>query len=196
MTALLLAMASFALSMSISPGPVNMVIVASGAQHGVRRTLPFVSGATLGFTLLLVLVGFGLIQLFDALPWLLTWLGVAGALFILYVGYRIATAPAELSSAHASVPTFVQGALLQWLNPKAWIACAAGVSMFASPDSARPLLIFIGIYFVICFVSLAAWAVLGDRVASLLGTPHRVRLFNGLMGGLLMMASALYLLWL
>ncbi|WP_395794843.1 LysE family translocator [Aquimonas sp.] len=195
MTALLLAMASFALSMSISPGPVNMVIVASGAQHGIRRTLPFVSGATLGFTLLLVLVGFGLMQVFDALPWLLTWLGVAGALFILYVGYRIATAPPELSAAHISEPTFLQGALLQWLNPKAWIACAAGVSMFASPDSARPLLIFIGIYFVICYLSLAAWAVLGDRVASLLGTPRRVRLFNGLMGGLLM-ASALYLLWL
>lgn len=195
MTALLLAMASFALSMSISPGPVNMVIVASGAQHGVRRTLPFVSGATLGFTLLLALVGFGLMQVFDALPWLLTWLGVAGALFILYMGYRIATAPPELSAAHTSVPTFLQGALLQWLNPKAWIACAAGVSMFASPESARPLLIFIGIYFVVCYASLAAWAVLGDRVASLLGTRQRIRLFNGLMGGLLM-ASALYLLWL
>lgn len=191
----LLAMASFALSMSISPGPVNMVIVASGAQHGVRRTLPFVSGATLGFTVLLVLVGFGLMQVFDALPWLLTWLGVAGALFILYVGYRIATAPAELTAARTAVPTFLQGALLQWLNPKAWIACAAGVSMFASPESTRPLLIFIAIYFVVCYASLAAWAVLGDRVASLLGTPYRIRLFNGLMGGLLM-ASALYLLWL
>lgn len=195
MTALLLAMASFALSMSISPGPVNMVIVASGAQHGVRRTLPFVSGATLGFTLLLVLVGFGLMQVFEALPWLLTWLGVAGALFILYVGYRIATAPATLSAASTPVPTFLQGALLQWLNPKAWIACAAGVSMFANPDSIQPLLVFIGLYFLICYVSLAAWAVLGDRVASLLGTPRRVRAFNGAMGGLLM-ASALYLLWL
>lgn len=193
MSALWLAMATFALSMSISPGPVNMVIVASGAQHGVRRTLPFVSGATMGFTLLLVLVGFGLMQVFNALPWLLSWLGVAGALFIVYIGYRIATAPPELSPEHRQVPTFLQGALLQWLNPKAWIACAAGASMFASPHTVSPLLVFIGIYFVICYLSLAAWAVLGDRVAVLLGTPRRIRIFNGLMGGLLI-ASAIYLL--
>jgi threonine/homoserine/homoserine lactone efflux protein len=193
MTALWLAMTIFALGMSISPGPVNMVIVASGAQHGVRRTLPFVSGATVGFTLLLALVGFGLMQVFAAMPVLLTWLGVAGALFIVYIGYRIATAPPELSPEHGQAPTFLQGALLQWLNPKAWIACAAGVSMFASPTSTRPLLVFIGIYFVICYLSLAVWAVLGERVAVLLGTPQRIRVFNRLMGGLLI-ASALYLM--
>jgi len=194
MSALWLAMASFALSMSISPGPVNMVIVASGSQHGVRRTLPFVSGATVGFTLLLALVGFGLMQVFHALPWLLTGLSVAGAVFIVYLGYRIATAPPELSPQHRQAPGFLQGALLQWLNPKAWIACAAGASMFADPQSADPLLVFIGIYFVICFASLAAWAVLGDRVSLLLGTRRRIRVFNGLMGGLLI-ASALYLLF-
>ena len=187
------AMAIFALTMSISPGPVNMVIVASGANHGFGRTLPFVSGATVGFTLLLILVGFGLLGVFNTFPQLLDWLGVAGAAFIFYVGFRVATALPNVTTERKQVPTFMQGFALQWLNPKAWIACASGAAMFSSPDTAWPLLVFIGTYFVVCYASLAAWAVLGDRVAHWLNSTLRVRLFNGLMGGLLM-ALAIYLL--
>ncbi|MFG9942780.1 LysE family transporter, partial [Pseudomonas aeruginosa] len=80
--ALLLAMGAFSLSLSISPGPVNLTIVASGANHGFRRTLPFVTGATLGFVLLLAFVGFWFVRAIEAYPRFFDYLGMAGAAFI------------------------------------------------------------------------------------------------------------------
>ena len=137
--ALLLAMGAFSLSLSISPGPVNLTIVASGANHGFRRTLPFVTGATLGFVLLLAFVGFWFVRAIEAYPRFFDYLGMAGAAFIAHVGYRIATADPRLALEENGVPGFFQGVLLQWLNPKAWIACASGVALFASPSTHAPL---------------------------------------------------------
>lgn len=191
---LLIAMCIFSLTMSISPGPVNMVIVSSGANHGFGRTIPFVSGATIGFTLLLIFVSFGLMQFIEAYPLLLTYLELAGSAFIIYIGYKIATASPEILLEKQSAPSFGQGFLLQWLNPKAWIACASGAAMFSDPSTQAPLITFIVIYFLICYASLAAWAVLGDRVSLVLNSPLRIRVFNAMMGGLLI-ASALYVLY-
>ncbi len=191
---LLVAMSVFALVMSISPGPVNMVIVTSGAQHGFFRTLPFVSGATLGFTLLLIVVGVSLQESIDAdSPWLKV-LALAGSAFIAYIGYRIARAVPEIAvdEAQRPPPAFAQGFLLQWLNPKAWIACASGVSLFADPDTWASLGVFASLYAAICFVSLAAWAVMGDRMSGLLSNPRRMRVFNLCMGGLLI-ATAVHM---
>ncbi len=192
--ALILAMTMFSLSMSISPGPVNMVIIASGANHGFWRTLPFVSGATIGFTLLLVFVGFWLLAVIEHYPVFFKYLGVAGSAFIIHVGYKIATARPELEMKETARPGFLQGALLQWLNPKAWIACASGAALFSSPQTHSTLIAFMAIYFVVCYLSLAAWAVLGDRVALLLNSRQRIRLFNLMMGGTLI-ATACYMLW-
>ncbi len=116
--ALLLAMGAFSLSLSISPGPVNLTIVASGANHGFRRTLPFVTGATLGFVLLLAFVGFWFVRAIEAYPRFFDYLGMAGAAFIAHVGYRIATADPRLALEENGVPGFFQGVLLQWLNPE------------------------------------------------------------------------------
>jgi len=193
--ALLPAMGLFSLGMSISPGPVNMVIVASGANHGVWRTLPFVSGATVGFTLLLVFVGVWLARALEGRPAFFHWLGIAGALFIAWVGWKIASARPELPIEKAGVPGFVRGVALQWLNPKAWIACASGTALFSDPRTHATLAVFVAIYAVVCYLSLAAWAVLGDRVSLLLDSPRRIRAFNLAMGGTLV-ATAGYMLWL
>ncbi|XXJ20776.1 LysE family translocator [Desulfovibrio caledoniensis] len=179
--------------MSISPGPVNMTIIASGASHGFRRTFPFVSGATIGFILLLLSLGLGLMQFVTAYPALLKYLSLAGSSFIIYVGYKIATADPELSVEEVSCPDFKQGFLMQWLNPKAWLACIAGISMFTSPDSHAPLFLFSGLYFIICYLSLTTWAVMGTRFGMLLDTRKKMRRFNMVMGSLLCLC-ALYLL--
>jgi threonine/homoserine/homoserine lactone efflux protein len=188
----LVAMSAFALAMSISPGPVNMVIVASGAQHGFGRTLPFVAGATLGFTLLLLMVGAFLQGSIDAESNWLKALALAGSMFIAYVGYRIAGASPEVAfeTSRLPAPAFKQGFLLQWLNPKAWIACASGVSLFADPKAWSALGLFATLYALICFASLAGWALMGDRMSSLLTNPGRMRAFNLIMGGLLIATAA------
>lgn len=177
---LILAMFMFALTMSISPGPVNMVIISSGANHGFRKTLPFISGATTGFTLLLILVGFGFYAVIDKYPLFFNYLNIAGSAFIIYMGYKIAASAPELSLKKNDTPGFVQGFLLQWLNPKAWIACASGVALFSEPATQTMLMVFIIIYFLVCYISLAAWAVLGNNVSILLNNAQRIRVFNAL----------------
>lgn len=190
---LLFAMFLFSLAMSISPGPVNMIILSSGINYGVKRTLPYVSGATIGFILQLLFIGFGFFQFIKTYPFFLKYLAVGGSLFIIYMGYKIASSkPEGMSGTKKEIPTFYEGFLLQWVNPKAWIACVAGVSIFSSAQSYNPLLIFISIYFVVCYASLTAWAILGDRISFLLKSHLRLRLFN-LSMGLLLIVTAAYL---
>jgi len=195
---LLMAMFSFSLAMSISPGPVNMVIVSSGANYGIRKTFAFVSGATIGFTLLLLFIGLGFNRVMDVHPYFVKYLAVAGALFIIYMGYLIASAKPMLENKEQDnnaqkQPTFMQGFLLQWLNPKAWIACVAGASLFSIPENHQVFLTFSLMYFLVCYLSLFAWSVLGDKVTILLSSAFRLRLFNQFMGGLLIITACFLL---
>src|SRR5580704_6151711 len=188
---LFFAMFFFSLAMSISPGPVNMVIVSSGANYGVKRTMPYVSGATIGFTLLLLFIGLGFFKVINAYPFFLKYVALGGWLFIMYKGYKIASSKSEIDVIKESAtPKFYEGFLLQWLNPKAWIACVSGASIFSSAESYRPFLTFVSIYFLVCYASLAVWAILGDRVSTLLNSHFRLRFFNFLMGSLLILTAA------
>jgi threonine/homoserine/homoserine lactone efflux protein len=189
MMALLLAMFTFSLVMSITPGPVNMIILSSGISYGIKRTIPYVSGATAGFTLLLLSIGFGFSQFINAYPLFLTYLAIAGSLYIIYMGYKIASSKPKLEISKKDAPKFYQGFLLQWINPKAWIACVSGASIFSSTESYSIFLTFSFIYFIVCYISLGAWAVLGDKVSYLLKNHFRLRIFNFTMGLLLMMTA-------
>jgi threonine/homoserine/homoserine lactone efflux protein len=191
---LLIAMISFSLAMSISPGPVNMVIVSSGASYGIRKTFSFVSGATIGFTLLLLFIGLGFYKVIDVYPYFLKYLAVAGSLFIIYMGCLLALSKPELDIKKQNKPTFIQGFLLQWLNPKAWIACVAGVSLFSVPNNNEVFLSFSLVYFIVCYLSLFFWSVLGDKVTIFLNSEFKLRLFNVLMGSLLIL-TAFFLLY-
>ena len=186
----LFAMFSFSLAMSISPGPVNMMIISSGINHGVKKTMPFVSGATIGFTLLLVLIGFGMMNILELYPSFLKYLEFSGAIFIIYMGYKIATSISDLSTSTYDKKTlkFYEGFLLQWLNPKAWIACVSGVSMFVSSDSA--FVVFVIMYFVVCYLSLSLWGVLGQKLTKFLNTSTRLKVFNIIMGGILIFSAS------
>ncbi|HIP44478.1 MAG TPA: LysE family translocator [Sulfurospirillum arcachonense] len=186
----LFAMLSFSLAMSISPGPVNMMIISSGINHGVKKTMPFVSGATIGFTLLLVLIGFGLMNIINLYPFLLSFMEIAGAVFIIYMGYKIATSITYLSVQNSNKKTlkFYEGFLLQWLNPKAWIACVSGVSMFVSSDGT--FLVFVIMYFIVCYLSLSFWGILGQKATRFLNTPTKLKAFNIIMGAILIFSAS------
>jgi len=185
------AMCAYAFSMSISPGPVNIITLNSGLQYGFRRTLRFVAGAALGFALLLLAVGLGLGQAASSVPLLLTVLGWCGAAFIFYIGASIALSTAPIEQGAESSSSFSRGMLLQWLNPKAWIASISGIAAFEVSEMVA-LLEFVSLYFFICFASVASWALLGDKMRVLLDSADRLRWFNRIMGTLLMLV-ALYL---
>ena len=191
---LIIAMSLFALSMSVSPGPVNLVTFSSGLNYGFLPSLPCVAGAASGFTLLLIVVGLGLGEIVALSPVLMQVLAYAGTAFICYMGYKIATAHPELPGAPERQPHFFQGAALQWLNPKAWIASLSGVSAFEA-TLGNGLFVFARLYLVICFFSVAVWAFAGARVSELLSDGSNLLWCNRVMGGLLIIV-AIYLLYL
>jgi len=139
-------MIALSFAMSISPGPVNILIISSGINHGFKKTFAFVSGATIGFTLLLIFVGFGFIATLEKYPLILKVLSIFGSIFIIYMGYKIAISSIELNCEDKSAKKlkFYEGFLLQWLNPKAWVVTVAGVSLYSSSNT--ELIVFIGIY--------------------------------------------------
>mgnify|MGYP000735599304 CR=1 FL=1 len=195
---LIIAMCLFAFSMSLSPGPVNVITLSTGVNYGLKKAMSFVGGATIGFTLMLLTVGLGLRVIAELSGLFLTVLSYIGAIFIAYMGVKIilsAGSSESLSSSQQNIPTFWDGFLLQWLNPKAWIACISGVSAFNLGHSLPLLSIFISLYFLICYASITSWALLGDKLQMLLSTPKHFRVFNVTMGGALI-TVACYLLYL
>lgn len=191
----LLSMAAFALASSISPGPVNLVALSAAARYGLRASLRHVAGATLGFTLLLLAMGLGLHRLLNQWPMLASLIRWSGVAFLLYMAYGLARDDGRLDGGKAQLPpSLLTGAVMQWLNPKAWLAALAGMGAYAADGELDVIGQFAALYFVICYLSLACWAYAGAFLRQYLEQPWRMRLFNrGL--ALLLVASALYLLW-
>ncbi|WP_425406777.1 LysE family translocator [Hwanghaeella sp.] len=190
----ILAMCAFALTLSISPGPVNVLTLSTGLNHGARRALPFVGGATISFTLLLLAIGLGLGAVAESLGRGFDLLAVAGAGLIAWFGYKLATARGSLSTTEAPIPSFWHGVMLQVLNPKAWGACIAAVAIFELQESPAHLAVFVCLYGVICFFGIGSWAVFGQQVKRVLTSPERLRLFNITLG-LTLIVLAVALLW-
>ena len=199
---LFITMFFYSISMSVSPGPVNLITFASGVNFGVRKTLPFVAGATVGFIFLLFLVGVGLNTTLasqqgmlteESLEIVLQILTFAACLFIGYLGVKVATARVELDAQADTPPGFKSGFLFQWLNPKAWLASIAGVTAFELVGSIYALIIFVGIYFCCCFPCVCLWAIAGDKLGNLVKQRGYLRWLNLTMGGLLIFVAG-YLL--
>lgn len=184
-----LAMCVFALVLSSSPGPVNLIILSIGMNHRAKAALPFIGGATVGFTLLLFLIGLGLEQLMRQAGYLLQILNNAGLAYIMYLGLKIAMSGGELKVKEASVPGFLQGFVLNWVNPKAWGACLAGIAAFKVAEDRDKLLVFVSLYFVICFFGISSWAVLGQGIHKFLTSERNMRIFNMVVGGALMLIA-------
>lgn len=203
MFTLLLSMLAFALVGAITPGPVNLIATGSGANFGFLRTLPHVLGATLAYTLIVLLGGLGLGEILLNLPQLTQLVELCGAAFLLYMAWRIASAqptaydPAGYQrnegDAHrgSTPPGLTAGALVQLLNPKAWLVSLSGVALFVtgqadSEDAQRVyLLLFTAVSFAMCFLGVGCWAALGHLLRHYIGQPRKQRLFNRTMGLLL-----------
>jgi len=189
-----LSMAAFALAASISPGPVNIVALGTGAQYGLAASMRHVTGATFGFALLLLLTGLGLHELLSHWPHLTRIIQWAGVAFLFFMAYKLVIDDGQLGADKTSKgPSLVSGAAMQWLNPKAWLASLAGMGAYAANGDSILVWKFTAVYFVICYGSIACWAYAGSFLRQYLRDPKRVRLFNRLMA-LLLAGSAIYLL--
>ncbi|TCK08291.1 LysE family translocator [Marinobacterium mangrovicola] len=180
---------AFAFSMSATPGPNNMMLTASGANHGFLRTLPHMAGITVGCMVLMSAVALGLGALFQQWPVLQLGLKVVGSLYLLWLAWKIASAPppSKASDAETKRPmTFMQAAAFQFANPKAWVMAISGIASFtltgdAFVTSAIVVVLLMG---VTNLPSIALWAGFGVAIGRLLHTPLHWRWFNAVMGTL------------
>lgn len=191
---LILPMSAFALAASISPGPVNFVCLSSGTRYPVSRGLVFVTGATLGFIALFIAVGVGLYSLLTMLPIFEEGLWWAGVAFLLYLSVKLAMDNGRLPEGDAlNAPGFTTGALMQWLNPKAWLASASGIGAYTSANDLDQVLVFAAVYLPICWLSLACWVYAGAFLRRYVQRPAVLVMVNRVLA-LLLAASCLYLM--
>jgi threonine/homoserine/homoserine lactone efflux protein len=196
---------AFAVSMSATPGPNNAMLAASGSAWGFRRTLPHMLGISVGFPVMLVVVALGAgtplrrhPEVLDVLRWL-------GAAYLLWLAFKIGTArprpPAEadaseLSGSRGRPLSFLQAAVFQWINPKAWVivlsALATLTTLAGEPSRVRALLLACA-FLTTNFPITALWTSIGVGVGRVLRTPRRLRRFNVLMA-LLLSASLIPML--
>lgn len=184
--AILTALLGFAFVATVTPGPNNLMLMASGANFGFRRTLPHMLGITGGVSVMALLVGAGLMALFDAVPALNLLLKVLSVSYLLWLALKIATAaPMEERAADSRPMTFVQAATFQWVNPKAWAMCLSAITLYAPDRSLLSVVIVAGAFALVCFPAISVWAWLGTVVRQWLSNATRLRVFNITMAALL-----------
>lgn len=165
--------AVFAASQVGTPGPANMALLATGASYGLRAALPFVAGVVLGKQLVIWPVGFGLMQLADTAPWILTGLKYASVTYIIWLAWRVANMRLK-ADVKADAPGFMAGLVIHPLNPKAWAMVTAGFTAFTPPGTpAFEATIVIACVFLAVQSALhPIWAYGGERIArTVAGTP-------------------------
>jgi threonine/homoserine/homoserine lactone efflux protein len=184
---LLLPLASFCLVSSITPGPNNMMLLASGATFGLRRTVPHMAGVSAGCALMVLVLGGALAGAVGRMPGLFTALHIVATLYLLWLAWRIATSTGPHGTGARARPFgALDAAGFQWVNPKAWAMVLGAVTSFARPDH---LLVDVpSIALVLMAIGLpciALWAGSGQLLSRFLAEPRALRVFNFGMAALL-----------
>lgn len=187
---LLAALTLFAFVSSITPGPNNTMLLASGANFGVRRTVPHMMGVWIGFTFLIVCCGLGLGALFAAYPPLHTALKAFGGAYLLWLAWKVAKASGVGGGPAGAQPmTFMQAAAFQWVNPKAWTMGLGAVATYVPQGRYAAGLAAVALVFaVVNLPCIAFWAALGTGVRRLLARPRALKAFNWTMAVLLVVS--------
>lgn len=187
---IILSMSAFALAASISPGPVNLVCLSSGTRHSIYEGLVFVTGATLGFILLFIAIGLGLYRTLEMLPALNILLRWGGVIFLLYLSFKLAVFDGQLPENQSNqAPSLITGAMMQWLNPKAWLASASGIGAYTSGNDMQQLLLFAALYLPICWLSLGSWVYAGAFLRRYINQPSILKIINRTLAALLVLSS-------
>lgn len=178
----------FALSATLTPGPNNLMLLASGANFGLRATGPHMLGVSIGFPVMVVAVGLGLGAVFEQWPVLHKILRWAGSAYLLWLAWKIATAAGMGEAERRGKPfTFLQAAGFQWINPKAWIMAVSAFSVYAvaEVDPLPQAALFGAVFCAVAFPSCGIWAAFGSVIGRILKSQRSLRAFNLVMAALL-----------
>lgn len=191
-----LAFLAFAVVAAVTPGPSNVMITANGAAVGISRGLTCVLGAALGMVSLIFAAQLGVGSLVTGHPAILAALNWCGAVLLLWMSWRIATAGTASGEVTPKPVGFFGAAIFQWLNPKGWLVAVSAAGAYSQPSSESlffDALAFAVLFFIAAFPSGLVWLAFGAMMRRFLGDPVKARIFNIAMG-LLLAASVLMIL--
>lgn len=181
---LLAAFVVYAFVSTITPGPNNMMIMASGLNYGIRRSLPHLAGIVLGFGFMVFLAGLGLFTVLDYVPVMYQVLHIGSVAYLLYLAWKIAMAkPLDTSKPSNSKPiTFLQAAAFQWINPKAIVIAMAAITTYVpevpEDDFLKNVTTLSILFALITLPCTGIWAVFGSAFRRFLNNPVYYRAFN------------------
>jgi len=179
----------FAFVSSVTPGPNNLMLMASGANFGLKRTIPHMLGISMGFAFMAILVGLGLGQVFERWPLSLLILKVLSVTYLLYLAWKITRSGAPTEGDASAKPfTFLQAAAFQWVNPKAWAMAISAISLYAEPNTFTSVVVVALTFMLVNFPSVSIWTLFGVRVKHWLSTPRSLTIFNWTMAVLLVVS--------
>ncbi|MEM7563208.1 MAG: LysE family translocator, partial [Pseudomonadota bacterium] len=187
---ILVALLIFGFVASVTPGPNNLMLMSSGANYGVRRSLPHVFGITGGFILMVVLVGLGLMRIFEQYPISFEILRGFSIVYLSYLAWKIATS-GNVGTREGGKPlTSLQAAMFQWVNPKAWAFALSALTLYAPSQSLGAVALVALILGGVNLPSIFVWVVLGQNLQRILQKPGRMKVFNLVMA--MMLVATLY----
>lgn len=189
-TSFLLPLAMFSFVSSVTPGPNNVMLTASGASFGYRRTVPHMLGITVGVVVMVLLVGAGLGAVFEQEPRIYTALKYLGAAYLVWLAWKIAgSSGVDSGSTKARPFGFWQAAAFQWVNPKAWIMAIGVIATYTPRENFFMNLVWAALVLgVVNYPSVSVWTLFGSAVGRVLRSPQALKRFNGCMAGLLLLS--------
>ena len=179
------ALALFAFVSTFTPGPNNMMLMASGANIGLGKTIPHILGVAFGFGFMIFLVGIGAQSVFSTIPLMHDVLKWGSTVFLCYLALKIAMSKPQLKTQKYRPMSFLSAALFQWVNPKGWSMALSAVSLYNPTASLFGLVIITTTFIVVNIPSCTSWAYAGEKISAILDTAVKVRCFNLIMATLL-----------
>ena len=186
----LLAVITFAMVTAFTPGPNNLMLAASGANFGFRRTVPHIAGITIGFMTVFLAASAGLASLFAALPQLYDLLKVLSVLFLIYLAWRIGSAGRTERPDRDRPLRFTQAALFQAVNPKGVSVIISTVSAYTSDAHSltSEISVLLTVFVLTTIGATTSWCLFGTAIARILNTRRELRMFNVTMAFLLILS--------
>jgi len=160
-----LAVLLFAASTSITPGPNNIMLMSSGLNFGIKRSIPHLLGILVGFAMLIVAAAVGFSALFAVFPQLHNMIQIAGIIYLLYFAWLVATSEAsDFSTSNKKAMSFMQALAFQWVNPKAWIMATGAIAAYTTIGSgfALQVVYILSAFFLVAIPCLGTWLVFGS----------------------------------
>lgn len=170
----------FSIATMITPGPNNLMVMNSGLNFGIKKSLPHYFGVCLGFPLMVLVVALGLGTVFEKYIWLKHILKIIGSAYILYLALQILKTSAQAKIAGLAKPlSMLQAILFQWVNPKAWLMAIGAISIYAIAENYFYNAVAISVlFFFVCLPCLLVWLVFGVSLQKILKEERHVRYFN------------------